>query len=108
MVGGGGGGVKSENSVCPRPLLQFLQFFQFMSDRLHQVTQVTSGYISLRRRDGTWSSTICLGTGRDNNGEVTFHSDNIKTAIVQVGSGGLQEKKTGTRQGENREKIGRR
>ena len=34
--------------------------------------------------------------------------DNIKTAIVQVGSGGLQENKTGTRQGENREKIGRR
>ena len=29
-----------------------------MSDRLRQVTQVTSGYVSLRRRDGTWSSTI--------------------------------------------------
>ena len=55
-----------------------------------------------------WSSTICLGTGRDSNDEVTFHSDNIKTPIVQVGSGGLQENKTGTRQGENREKIGRR
>ena len=52
------GGVESDYSVCPRPLLQFLQFFQFMSDRLRQVTQVTSGYVSLRRRDGTWSSTI--------------------------------------------------
>ena len=54
------GGRESDYSVCPRPLLQFLQFlqfFQFMSDRLHQVTQVTSGYVSLRRRDGTWSST---------------------------------------------------
>ena len=28
-----------------------------MSDKLRQVTQVTSGYVSLRRRDGTWSST---------------------------------------------------
>ena len=26
VVGGGGGGRESENSVCPRPLLQFLQF----------------------------------------------------------------------------------
>ena len=41
---GGGGGVETKNSVCPRPLLQFLQFFQFMSDRLRQVT---SGYIRL-------------------------------------------------------------
>ena len=49
------GGRESDYSVCPRPLLQFLQFFQFMSDRLHQVT---SGYVSLRWRDGTWSSTI--------------------------------------------------
>ena len=57
MVGGG----ESDYSVCPRPLLQFLQFFQFMSDRLRQVTQVTSGYVSLRRRDGTWSSTIMIG-----------------------------------------------
>ena len=54
---GGGGGRESDFSVCPRPLLQFLPFFQFMSDRLHQVTQVTSGYVRLRRRDGTWSST---------------------------------------------------
>ena len=30
--------LKLNNSVCPHPLLQFLQFFQFMSDRLHQVT----------------------------------------------------------------------
>ena len=73
-----------------------------------RLCQVTSGYVSLRWRDGTWSSTICLGTGRDSNDEVTFHSDNIKTANVHVGSGGLQENKTGTRQGENREKIGRR
>ena len=55
---GGGGGRESDYSVCPRPLLQFLQSFQFMSDRLHQVTQVTSGYVSLLWRDGTWSSTI--------------------------------------------------
>ena len=47
------GGGESDYSVSPRPLLQFLQFFQFMSDRLRQVTQVTSGYVSLRRRDGT-------------------------------------------------------
>ena len=60
VVGGG----ESDYSVCPRPLLQFLQFFQFMSDSLCQVTsgyirlrQVTSGYVSLRQRDGTWSST---------------------------------------------------
>ena len=41
------GGGESDYSVCPCPLLQFLQFFQFMSDRLRQVTQVTSGYIRL-------------------------------------------------------------
>ena len=65
--GGGGGGGESDYSVCPRRLLQFLQFFQFMSVRLRHVTsgyirlhQVTSGYVSLRRRDGTWSSTIQL------------------------------------------------
>ena len=58
-----GGGRESDYSVCPRPLLQFLQFFQFMSDRLRQVTQVTSGYVSLRRRDGTWSSTTLLFDG---------------------------------------------
>ena len=45
----GGGGRESDYSVCPRPLLQFLQFLQFMSDRLHQVTQVTSGYVRLRQ-----------------------------------------------------------
>ena len=50
MVGGGGGGVESENSVCPRPLLQFLQFLQFRSVRKRQFT--------LDWRDGTWSSTI--------------------------------------------------
>ena len=46
MVGGGGGGLESNYSVCPRPLLQFLQFFQFMSDRLRQVTPA---YIRLRQ-----------------------------------------------------------
>ena len=69
----GGGGRESDYSVCPRPLLQFLQFFQFMSVRLHQVM---SGYVSLHQfmsvyvsllqftsvyvhwRDGMWSSTI--------------------------------------------------
>ena len=54
VVGGG----ESDYSVCPRPLLQFLQFFQFMSDRLRQLAQITSGYVSLRWRDRTWSSTI--------------------------------------------------
>ena len=39
----GGGGRESDYIVCPRPLLQFLQFFQFMSDRLHQVTSVYVG-----------------------------------------------------------------
>ena len=38
------GGRESDYSVCPRPLLQFLQFFQFMSDRLWQVMP---GYIRL-------------------------------------------------------------
>ena len=46
--GGGGGWSPSENSVCPRPLLQFLQlcqsgyvcpqFLQFRSVRLRQFT----------------------------------------------------------------------
>ena len=55
------GGRESDYSVCPRPLLQFLQFFQFMSDRLRQVMQVTSGYVILNRWDGMWSSTIREG-----------------------------------------------
>ena len=55
-----GGGVESDYSVCPRPLLQFLQFFQFMSDRLRQVTQVTSGYIRLHQV----TSVYVEGTGR--------------------------------------------
>ena len=38
------GGVESDYGVSPRPLLQFLQFFQFMSDRL---LQVMPGYIRL-------------------------------------------------------------
>ena len=38
------GGVKSENSVCPRPLLQFLQFFSVFSV---YVSQVMSGYLRL-------------------------------------------------------------
>ena len=40
----------SENSVCPRPLLQFLQFFfQFLQFRSVSLSQVTSGYIRLRQ-----------------------------------------------------------
>ena len=39
------GGGESDYSVCPRPLLQFLQFFQFMSDRLRRLHQVTSVYV---------------------------------------------------------------
>ena len=38
------GGRESDYSVCPRLLLQVLQCFQFMSDRLRQVSP---GYISL-------------------------------------------------------------
>ena len=34
----GGGGRESENSVCPRLLLQLLQFLQFRSVRLCQFT----------------------------------------------------------------------
>ena len=50
-----GGGRESDYSVCPHPLLQFLQFMSVW------LRQVTSGYVSLRWRDGTWSSTIdCL------------------------------------------------
>ena len=41
-----GGGRESDYSVRPCPLLQFLQFFQFMSDRL---CQVMSGYVRLRQ-----------------------------------------------------------
>ena len=44
MVGGGGGWLESDYSVCPRMLPQFLQFFPFMSNRL---CQVTPGYIRL-------------------------------------------------------------
>ena len=40
-----GGGRESDYSVCPRPLLQFHQFFQFMSDKL---CQAMPGYIRLR------------------------------------------------------------
>ena len=38
MVGGGGGWLESDYSVCTRPLLLFLQFFQFMLVRLRQFT----------------------------------------------------------------------
>ena len=41
-----GGWSPSDYSVCPRPLLQFLQFFQFISDSLRQVMP---GYIRLRQ-----------------------------------------------------------
>ena len=54
---GGGGGRESDFSVCPRPLLQFLQFFQFMSDRLRQVTP---GYARLHKV----TSVYIGGTGR--------------------------------------------
>ena len=54
MVGGGG---ESDYSVCPRPLLQFLQFFQFMTNRLRQVTP---GYIRLHKV----TSVYVGGTGR--------------------------------------------
>ena len=40
------GGRESDYSVCPRPLLQFLQFSQFMSVRLRQVM---SGYVRIRQ-----------------------------------------------------------
>ena len=53
VVGGG----ESDYSVCPRPLLQFLQFFQFMSVRL---LQVTSPYVRLRQV----TSVYVGGTGR--------------------------------------------
>ena len=49
-----------------------------------------------------------LGTGRDNNGEVAFLSDDLKIAIVQVGNGSLQENKTGKRYGDDRDKTWRR
>ena len=51
------GGVESDYSVCPRPLLQFLQFFQFMSV---YVRQVTPGYIRLHKV----TSVYVGGTGR--------------------------------------------
>ena len=51
------GGRESDYSVCPRPLLQFLQFFQFMSVWLGQVT---SGYIRLHQV----TSVYVGGTGR--------------------------------------------
>ena len=41
----GGGWLESDYSVCPRPLLQFLKFFQFMS--VVRLRQVTPGYIRL-------------------------------------------------------------
>ena len=42
------GGRESDYSVCPRPLLQFLQFFQFMLGYI-RLCQVTSGYVRLRQ-----------------------------------------------------------
>ena len=55
-----GGGVESDYSVCPRPLLQFFQFLQFCQFKLVGLCQVTSNYVSLRWRDRTWSSTKIL------------------------------------------------
>ena len=42
------GGVESDYSVCPRLLLQFLQFFQFMLGYV-RLCQIMSGYIRLRQ-----------------------------------------------------------
>ena len=57
--GGGGwlGGVESDYSVCPH---LFLQFFSFCLSGYARLCQVMSGYVSLFRRDRTWSSTILL------------------------------------------------
>ena len=44
--------------------VRYFSFFRFFSlcqtgyIRLRRLHQVTSGYVSLRQRDGTWSSTI--------------------------------------------------
>ena len=43
------GGVESDYSVCPRPLLQFLQFFSLCQTDYVRLRQVTSGYIRLRQ-----------------------------------------------------------
>ena len=65
------GGEESDYSVCPRPLLQFLQFLQFMSVRLRQVTsgyvrlrQFTSVYVSLCQFTSVYVS-LCTLEGRD-------------------------------------------
>ena len=57
MVVVGGGGRESDYSVCPRPLLQF---FQFMSDRLHQVTSVYVGGTGRGARQLVCHGGICL------------------------------------------------
>ena len=38
----------------------FFSFFQFLQFRSVSLSQVTSGYVSLRWRDGMWSTTILL------------------------------------------------
>ena len=76
-----GGWSQCDYSVCPCPLLQF---FQFMSDRLHQVTQVTSSYVSLRLRDGTWSSTTEIRQGQERYKSIKRHEpDRHKTGSRQ-------------------------
>ena len=80
--------------------------FYAMSDRTGcQILQYTSVYVD---RNMELANTFNLGRGRDNNGKVTFLDDmNNKH---QVGSGGLQENKTGTiqRQDRDRDKTGTR
>ena len=60
VVGGGGGGRESENSVCPRLLLQFPQFFQFLQSTSVRLCQDILGHVSLCWMDGTWSLTMLL------------------------------------------------
>ena len=75
--------------------------FYAMSDRTGcQIRQYMSVKVD---RSMELDNTFNLGRGRDNNGKVTFLDDiNNKH---QVGSGGLQENKTGTRQGQYRDKT---
>ena len=81
------------------PYVSFM--FYAMSDRTGcQILQYTSVYVD---RNMELDNTFNLGRGRDNNGKVTFLDDiNNKH---QVGSGGLQENKTGTRQGQDMDKT---
>ena len=75
--------------------------FYAMSDRTGcQILQYMLVYVD---RNMELNNTFNLGRGRDNNGKVTFLDDiNNKH---QVGSGGLQENKTGTRQVQDMDKT---